>query len=85
MSWKTHTEFVANKLAKYSRVLNRIKHFLPIDVLRKLYISMVQSQLQYDILARGFDHSRHNKLQKRIIRIITQSNCKSIVILFSMH
>ena len=41
MSWKTDTEFVANKLAKYTGVLNRIKHFLPIDVLRKLYFSMV--------------------------------------------
>ena len=77
MSWKTHTEFVANKLAKYSGVLNRIKHFLPIDVLRKLYFSMVQSQLQYGILAWGFDHSRLDKLQKRIIRIITQSKYKS--------
>ena len=27
MSWNTHTEFVANKLAKYLGVLNRIKHF----------------------------------------------------------
>ena len=77
MSWKTHTEFVANKLTKYSGVLNRIKHFLPIDVLRKLYFSMVQSQLQYGILAWGFDHSRLDKLQKRIIRIITQSKYKS--------
>ena len=72
-----YTEFVANKLAKYSGVLNRIKHFLPIDVLRKLYFSMVQSQLQYGILAWGFDHSRLDKLQKRIIRIITQSKYKS--------
>ena len=77
MSWKTHTEFVANKLAKYSGILNRIKHFLAIDVLRKLYFSMVQSQLQYGILAWGFDHSRLNKIQKRIIRIITRSKYKS--------
>ena len=77
MSWKTHTESVANKLAKYSGILNRIKHFLAMDVLRKLYFSMVQSQLQYGILAWGFDHSRRNKREKRIIRIITQSTYKS--------
>ena len=84
MSWKTHTEFVVNKLAKYWWVLNRIKHFLPTDVLRKLYFSMVQLQLQYGILAWGFDHSRLDKLQKRIIRIITYST-NPIVILFSRH
>ena len=28
MSWKTHTEFVANKLAKYSGVLNKINTFI---------------------------------------------------------
>ena len=38
---------------------------------------MVQSQLQYGILAWGFDHSRLDNLQKRIIRIITQSKYKS--------
>ena len=27
MTWNTHTEFVANKLAKYSGVLNRMKPF----------------------------------------------------------
>ena len=71
MSWKIHTEFVANKLAKYAGALNRIKHFLPIDVLRKIYFSMVQSQL------RGGGHARLNELQKRIVRIITLRKYKS--------
>ena len=53
------------------------EHFLLIDVLRKLYFSMVQSQLQYGILASGFDHSRLNNLQKHIIRIISESKYKS--------
>ena len=71
------TRWDRDNRSKVHMTLVRIKQFLPIDVLRKLYFSMVQSQLQYGILAWVVYHSRLNELQKRIIRIITQSKYKS--------
>ena len=35
--WKPHIENVADKLAKYCRVLSKLKNFLPIHILRTLY------------------------------------------------
>ena len=37
LNWKTHTNLIANKLSKYSGILNRLKRYLPLSVLRMLY------------------------------------------------
>ena len=73
MSWKPHIDLLANKLAKCAGVLNKLKRFLPIHILRTLYFSMVQSRLVYCILTWGFDCYRLEKLQKRFARIISSS------------
>ena len=73
MFWKTHTDIVANKLIKFSGILDKLKRFLPSYILRTLYFSMVQSRLTYGILAWGFEYQRFVKLQKRFMRIITLS------------
>ena len=62
MSWKPHIDLLANKLAKCAGVLNKLKRFLPIHILRTLYFSMVQSRLMYCLLTRGFDYYRIEKL-----------------------
>ena len=71
MSWKNHLNKLANKLAKISGVLNRVKRILPVNIMRTLYHSMVHSHMNYGILAWGFESSRIIKIQKKIIRIIT--------------
>ena len=73
MFWKPHIDLLANKLAKCAGVLNKLKRFLPIHILRTLYFSMVQSRLVYCILTWGFDCYRLEKLQKRFARIISSS------------
>ena len=73
MFWKTHIDIVANKLIKFSGILNKLKRFLPSYILRTLYFSIVQSRLTYGILAWGFEYQRFVKLQKRFMRIITLS------------
>ena len=62
MSWKPHID-----------LLNKLKRFLPIHILRTLYFSMVQSRIMYCILTWGFDYYRIEKLQKRFVRIISSS------------
>ena len=73
MSWKPHTDLSSNKLAKCAGVLNKLKRFLPIHILRTLYFSMVQSRMTYAISNWGFDCYRIIKLQKRCLRIISCS------------
>ena len=73
MSWKPHVDKIANKISKYSGILGRLKHFLPVHILKTIYCSIIQSNLNYSLLAWGYDCNRLVKLQKRIIRIITLS------------
>ena len=73
MFWKPHIDIIANKLMKFSGILNKLKKFLPSHILRTLYFSRVQSRLTYGILAWGFEYQRFVKLQKRFIRIISLS------------
>ena len=73
MFWEHHINTIANKLIKFSDMLNKLKRFLSGYILRTLYFSMVQPRLLYDILAWGFDHQRLVKIQKRFIRIISLS------------
>ena len=73
MFWKPHIDIIANKLMKFSGILNKLKKLLPSYILHTLYFSMVQSRLTYGILARGFEYQCFVKLQKWFIRIISLS------------
>ena len=73
VNWKAHTDKLATRLSKYSGILNKLKNYLPPYILRTLYCSLVQSHLNYAILTWGYSCNRLEKLQKRLIRIITWS------------
>ena len=77
LSWKSHVDKISKKISKYCGILNRMKHFLPTDILRTIYCSIIQSNLSYSILAWGYDCGRLVKLQKKAIRIITCSRYNS--------
>ena len=59
------------KQKKTTGVLNRLKHFLPANIKVSLYYSLIQSHINYGILAWGYNNERITKLQKRAIRIIS--------------
>ena len=71
LSWKPHEDKIANKISKYSGILSRLKNFLPPHILKTIYCSIVQSNLNYALLAWGYNCNRLAKLQKKIIRIIS--------------
>ena len=50
LSWKYHIDMISNKISRCVGVLNRLKHYLPTNLLRTLYCSMIQSHLNYAIL-----------------------------------
>ena len=66
LTWKTHIDKVTNKISKYTGILNRLKHFLPKNIMRTLYCSLIQSQLIYCILVWGFENKRIEKVQKKV-------------------
>ena len=49
MSWKRHTDTLSNKLSTYTGILNKLKHYLPLYIRRMLYVSIVNSHLNYGI------------------------------------
>ena len=73
LSWKPHVNKIAHKISKYSGILCRLKHFLPPHILRMIYCSIIQSNLNNSLLTWGYDCNRLIKLQKKIIRIICSS------------
>ena len=75
LSWKPHGDKISSKISKYCGVLNRLKRFLPIDILRLIYC--IQSNINYSILSWGYDCGRLVKLQKKAIRIMTCSQYNS--------
>ena len=73
INWKPQTNKLAVKLSKYSGILNKLKRYLPSHILKTLYCSLIQSHLNYAILAWGYQCGRLEKNQKRLLRIITNS------------
>ena len=47
--------------------------YLPSYILRTLYFTLIHSHLNYAILTWGYKCNRLNKLQKRLIRVVTSS------------
>ena len=70
MSWKYNTKMTSNKILKCCGMLSRLKNYLPLLVVRTLYISMEHSHLSYNLLTWGFNGNRTVKLQNLCVRII---------------
>ena len=78
ITWKPHIAAIANKLSKYAGIFNKLKNYLPAYILRMLYCSLVNSHLSYGILIWGYECHRLEKIQKRMIRIITVSKYNAL-------
>ena len=77
MSWKPHVNTLCNKISKYVGILNRLKRYLPNYILKTIYYSLIQSNLNYSLLLWGFNCGRLKTLQKKAIRIICNSKYNS--------
>ena len=73
MTWNTHINKIASKISQVVGILNKLKHFLPCDILRTIYNSLVSPHLNFGILTWGFSCNRIFKLQKKAVRIISNS------------
>ena len=81
LSWESHCNKVANKIAKSSSIINRVKKILPPDSLKTLYNSLLLPQIQYGLVVWGSSQNQNmnriTKIQKRIVCTISKSYMKS--------
>ena len=73
LKWKTHQNHVSLKLTKTIGILNRLKHELPLPILKTIYNTLFRPHLNYRILLWGSEIGSIHKLQKRVLRIISGS------------
>ena len=71
LKWKTHQNHVSLKLTKTIGILNRLKHELPLPILKTIYNTLFLPHLNYGILLKGSEIESIHKLQKRVLRIIS--------------
>ena len=72
LNWNDHINSIANKISSTVGVLNKLKHFLPTSVLKKIYSSLILPQLYYCNLIWGYKPKRISNIQKKAIRIISK-------------
>ena len=66
LTWSHHINYISNKLTRICGVLSRLKHHVPVLILKKIYNSLFLSHLNYRITAWGFNVGpRIKTLQKR--------------------
>ena len=73
LNWRPHLDKISGKISRTVGVLNRLKRQLPSYILRMLYNSLILPYWQYCVLCWGHNPTRIIKLQKRAIRVITNS------------
>ena len=73
LNWNSHINKVTNKISKTVGILNKLRSFLPSDVLQTIYNTLILPHLIYGILAWGRHTNAIHTIQKRAIRIIAAS------------
>ena len=73
MIWNSHTQKIANKISRTLGVMNRLKRYLTLSAMKLMYDSLILSHFQFGITNWGFEWDRISKLQKRALRIMTNS------------
>ena len=73
LNWRSHINKISAKISKSIGILYKLKHFLPLCVLKMLYHSLILPHLSYGILLWGYNINRLHKLQKKVIRIISNN------------
>ena len=74
LSWKIQIGMVGNKISKVTGILYRLKNMFPENVLFVLYNSLIVSYMNYGLLLWGIHSHKLELLQKKALRLMTNSN-----------
>ena len=73
MTWNAHIQKISNTISRSLGFMNRLKRYLPQNILHTIYNSLILPHINYSILVWGFKSSRISKLQKRAVHMISCS------------
>ena len=73
LNWRHHLDQISIKLSHCFGILHKLKHYVPFCTLKTIYFSLFMSHFTYGILVWGNHAARIAQLQKKVIRIITNS------------
>ena len=73
MTWNAHIQKISNRISRSLGVMNRLKRYLPQNILRTIYNRLILPHINYSILVWGFKSSRISKLQQRAVGMISCS------------
>ena len=77
LNWKTHISHICKKVSKSIAILRLVRSIFPLNILKRIYMSLIYSHINYCILIwGGADKGIIEplfKLQKKAIRIISRS------------
>ena len=73
VKWNKHIDKIANKISRNIGIINSMKHFLPIGTKTLIYNSLIVSHINYGLMLWGYSCGRIEKLQKKVVRIISLS------------
>ena len=73
IDWSPHINKLSNKISRTLGVMNKLKRCLPHAIMKLMCNSLIQTHLYFGITVWGYNCARISKLQKRAIRIISNS------------
>ena len=73
LTWNKHIDMLTNKLSRVLGILNRFKYIYPQHILLTIYNSLFMSHVKYRIIVWGSCSNKIANLQKKAIRILTNS------------
>ena len=56
LRWKSHITELSKKLSRITGIFCKIRHFVPLEILKALYFSLFYSFVSYDIAVWAFTH-----------------------------
>ena len=71
MTWNAHIQKISNKISRPLGIMNRLKQYLPQNILCTIYNSLIMPHINHSILVWGFKSCQISKLQKRAVRVIS--------------
>ena len=78
MTWSSHIYYIANKLSRICGIIFRLKHHVPVYILKIIYNLLFLSHLNYRITAWGSNVGpRINTLPKKAIKALSNSKHNS--------
>ena len=73
LNWNTHISKLSTKVSKSIGILYKLKLLLPLYILKILYNSLILPHFLYGILVWGTNTKEPFKLQKKAVRVISNS------------